>query len=345
MTCPLPAVIQSGQTGITIGRAWPTTGAEMRFEGTDDAGRIRAGTITLGATSKVKLLDHGQDRKLPDLPMAMADGELIVHRTGKRAVVCRSEQYVKVVRPGDAAQFAQSAEVGRARAVKAGMSAPKVLRSGSGWLCTSIVPGVALHSAAKTATAQQWQSWWGQWARQWPRFVLTDQQGLDQFTAADESNVLRAAVDRALAWGALPDPTGRGRQLTAEVCSSLSQFASPQSGVAHRDLHDKQLLAGPDGIGVLDFDTVCVAEPALDLANLAVHSRWRATQGVWSSEQAAIACETVRRVARNLDVPQERYATYAASTSLRLAALYAFRPRWANAAVSWWQHQMKELPQ
>ncbi len=345
MTYLMPEIIEADQSRITVERAWPTPSTLMRFEGTDETGRVRAGTMTLGTDSQVNLLEHGKDRKLPDLSAAMLDGELIVHRASKRAVVRRDDYYVKVVRPGDAAALAESAEAGRRRALKAEMSAPEVLRTGSGWLSTSTVPGVAMHSTAKTATAQQWQTWWEQWATAWPHFVLADQHGLDRFTAAHETNVLNAAVDRALAWGALPDPDGRGRQRTAEVCRALSESTSPQYGVTHRDLHDKQLLVGPHGIGMLDFDTSCVAEPALDLANLAVHARWRAIQGVWSADQASIACQTVRRVARNLNVPEERCAAYAASTSLRLAALYAFRPRWSNVAISWWQHQMKELTQ
>lgn len=343
MNCPVPSVIEAGRSRITIGRAWPTTRGRMRFEGTDNAGRVRAGTMTLGSIPRVKLLAYGQDRKLPDLPVAMVDGELMVHRVGKRAVVRQGEQYVKVVRPGDAAALAESAEAGRRRAVQAGMLAPEVLEAASGRLSTSTVPGAALHSAALTATARQWRTWWGQWADHWPHLVSADHRGLGIFTADDEVMVISAAVDRALAWGALPDPTGRGRQRTAEVCRAVGQVTAPQQGVVHRDLHDKQLLAGPDGIGVLDFDTVCVAEPALDLANLAVHARWRAAQGLWSREQSALVYSKVYRVARDLKVSEDRLVAYAAGTSLRLAALYAFRPRWSTVAILWWEQHMREL--
>lgn len=343
MSCPVPGVIKHGRTRITIRRVWPTTGGRLRFEGSDDRGRVRAGSTTLGATPKVRLLAHGEDRKLPDLSTAMVGGELIVHRAGKRAVVRQDDRYVKVVRPGDAAALADAAEAGRRRAVQAGMLAPEVIEASSGQLVTSTVPGVALHSAARTATARQWWTWWAQWADRWPHLASAGNQGLERFTAADEVAVLNAAIDRALDWGALPDPTGRGREHVAEVSRAVRQVTAPQLAVVHRDLHDKQLLAGPDGIGVLDFDTACVAEPALDLANLAVHARWRATQGVWTHEQAKVACSAVAQARRTLAVPEDRCVAYAHGTSLRLAALYAFRPRWSAVAISWWEQQMREL--
>lgn len=343
MTCPVPGVVESRGTRVAVRRAWPTTRGGLRFEGADDAGRVRAGTITLGAVPKVRLLGHGEDPKLPDLPAAMAGGELVVHRYGKRAVVRKSEEYVKVVRAGDASALAESAEAGRRRALQAGLLAPEVLEAASGRLSTSPVPGAAFHSAARTATAQQWETWWGQWADRWPHFVVADDSGLASFSAADEVAVINAAVGRALAWSALPDRTGRGRRWTAEVCRALGRVRTPQLGVVHRDLHDKQLLAGPHGIGVLDFDTVCLAEPALDLANLLVHAQWRAIQGVWSREQAIVACSAISRVRRALAVPEDRCVAYAHGTSLRLAALYAFRPRWGAVAISWWEQQMREL--
>lgn len=343
MTGPVPGVIEAGGSLVTVKRAWPAAGQRLRFEGRDEAGRVRAGTMTLGLVPKVDLLDHGQDRKLPDLPAAMRGGELVLHRAGKRAVVRKGARYIKVVRRGDAAALAESAEAGRRRAVQAGMLAPKVLEVAAGWLSTSTVPGGELHSAARTATAQQWRNWWDQWADQWPHFVLGDHRGLTLFTAQNEATVVQAAVDRALAWDALADPSGRGRQRTAEVCQALVEVTAPRLGVAHRDLHDKQLFGGPKTIGVLDFDTACVAEPALDMANLAVHAQWRATQGVWTVEQAEVACAAVRQVAEELGVHEERFAAYAASTSLRLAALYAFRPRWRVSAIAWWDQEMRKL--
>lgn len=343
MTCPVPEAVESGEDRVTIARAWPTTRGRLRFEGTDGQGLVRAGTTTVGPSPQVSILPHGVDRKLPDLHPVMPDGELVVHRAGKRAVVRHADRYLKVVRPGGAAALAEAAEHGRRRASLAGMLAPEVVEVADGWLSTTTVGGVALHAAAQTATPAQWRMWWGAWAGQWPALVTTDQHGLTEFTAVDEVAVLRAGVDRALAWGALPDPTGRGRERTDEVCRTLLDVTGPPVGVAHRDLHDKQLLAGPCGIGVLDFDTACVAEPALDLANLAVHARWRTAQGLWSRGQADVVVWAARRVGRALEVPEERWAAYAAGTALRLAALYAFRPRWSPVALAWWDAQMRGL--
>lgn len=344
MGCPIPQTVSSGGTEVHIRRAWPTTRGSFSFEGVDDDdGRVRAGTAASPPTAEVRLLDYGVDHRLPDLASARQTGDVVVHRAGRRAVVRRADGYLKVVRPGGAAVLAERADQGRSRAHAAGLGAPEVLDVAEGWLLMSTVPGVALHSAAQGAAPQQWHAWWQDWATRWPALVSADPCGLPAFTPADEVAVLDAGVTRALARGALTDPTGQGRARTDEVCRELAKVTEPAVGVAHRDLHDKQLLVGPDGIGVLDFDTASVAEPALDLANLAVHARWRTAQGLWTRDQADVAADAAQQAARSLGVISARWEAYAAGTALRLAALYAFRPQWHALAQSWWRQQMREL--
>ena len=104
---------------------------------------------------------------------------------------------------------------------------------------------------------------------------------------------------------------------------------------AHRDLHDKQLLWDGSGLGVLDLDTTCLADPALDPANLAVHARLRVAQGLWSSTAAAVVEVAAERVATAAGVDQERWRTARQATLLRLVGVYAFRPRLSGLVAHW----------
>ncbi len=339
MRCPVPDVVAD----VQVTRAWSVeaprrgVGGSLRFEGHDEHGRVRAGTLTAEGPD---LLPPGGDPRLPDLEGWSSTADVVVHRAGRRAVLRRQEGYVKVVRRGRGHDLAVRAEQGRRRAAEAGLAAPEVLRAGPGWIVMSTVPGQDLHRAAATSDPAQWRAWWRQWADAWPGLVASDPTGLPAHTGSDEARVLREAVGTALAWQALPDPDGAGRAVTEQVCRGLAASPDPMTGVGHRDLHDKQLLGGTGRLGVLDFDTAAVTEPALDLANLAVHARWRTVQGVWSPEQAAVVDEAARRVAHTLGVPSWRWESYAAGTALRLAAVYAFRPRWHAAAVRWWDEEV-----
>ncbi len=102
----------------------------------------------------------------------------------------------------------------------------------------------------------------------------------------------------------------------------------------HRDFYDKQVFVDPEGgIGVLDFDTLCVGEPALDVANMLVHLELRSWQGRCSRGPASKAAGAFLD---GYDPPpkvQARLGAYRDSTRLRLACLYAYRPRWRHLSA------------
>ncbi|MFC9350402.1 hypothetical protein [Arthrobacter sp. NPDC057013] len=120
-------------------------------------------------------------------------------------------------------------------------------------------------------------------------------------------------------------------------------------GWAHGDLHDKQMLGGQELGGqalggqtvlraapaLLDFDESCRAEAALDLANLDVHLELRWRQKLLTSRRYAIAHAAVKSAAEHLHVSPDRFGAYAASTRLRLACLYSFRPPWGAEAAGY----------
>lgn len=102
--------------------------------------------------------------------------------------------------------------------------------------------------------------------------------------------------------------------------------------LTHRDLHDRQLLVHDGALGLLDFDLLCLAEPALDVANLSAHLRLRAIQGAAGAtpELAEKLSVALLEGLDRSDAPGflESLRFYQATTFLRLSLVYYLRPRW-----------------
>ena len=96
------------------------------------------------------------------------------------------------------------------------------------------------------------------------------------------------------------------------VSNSSTASARTWLGLSHRDLHDKQLMysADSDTPGLLDFDTAALAEPAWDVANLAVHLELRRDQRVLDDAAVRVAESAIGDVVRELDVPEDRLWVY-----------------------------------
>lgn len=344
---PVPAAVGLGEDAFTVRRAWPRArrGEEevVLAEGIDRAGRTRAAELRLvpaeglgWAVRRTRVTAYGVDPKLPDLAAAAAGGTVVVHRYGKRAVVRLPDRFVKVVRPGDGPAMATAARQGREIAEAAGFETPEVLDASRGVATFSVVPGRSLHELGGVVTGGQWRRWWDGWAQQWVALATGRHSDLDHHTAHDEVTNLRRWLDRVARLEALPTELSqrviaRAEQVSADLVSGPQQPLV----VSHRDLHDKQLLADGDALGVLDFDTVTLAEPALDLANLAVHADLRVDQGLWSRGHGETVQQAVGTVAERLGVDPGRFETYAEATRLRLACLYAFRPQHRRLAMGW----------
>jgi hypothetical protein len=322
-------------------------GRRLLIEGTDGAGRVRAARLDLapaaagGPPTSLRVAAPGRDERLPDLERAAAGGVVVVHRHGRRAVVRRADRFVKVVRTGRADELAARAAQGRHLAATAGFGAPAVLGSSSGRVDFTVLPGRSLHELGREATDEQWRHWWDAWSERWPLLARALPRGgtehdlaLPAYRREDEVRTLRAWVEKAAAFDVLSE-TDELRRVTERVAGGLLEGLPDPLVVSHRDLHDKQLLADGDDLGLLDFDTVSLAEPALDLANLAVHARLRAAQGWWSQDRAEVVGGAVHRAARDLGVAPHRVSAYAAATRLRLACVYAFRPRYRDLAAEW----------
>lgn len=348
----VPATVGDGADRFVVARAWPTSRTDdagrvaLAAEGRDDRGRLRAARLWLRrgdsagwVVDEVDVRPPGQDRKLPQLAAIGATGRLIAHRFGKRAVAASSIGYVKVVREPVVERVVRRAEVGSEIATSAGFDAPQVLSIGRGSVVFSVLDGESLHDLGRSVDLTTWERAWTAWAERWARWAGSGEQpSLTPHTSADEQDNLRRWA------GAVADLELLPTQVAAEfsgrvdrVCAELGDGTDRALVTAHRDLHDKQILfdATTGRLGLLDFDTVALAESELDLANLAVHIDLRRDQRSWSSEHATVAATYVRDVSTALGTDPDRLATYAEATRCRLTCLLLFRPQYRALALRW----------
>ncbi|WP_314194651.1 hypothetical protein [uncultured Arthrobacter sp.] len=198
---------------------------------------------------------------------------------------------------------------------------------------------------------------WSRWSRAWAGTVTAagssafhdSLQQLPLRDAAKEATSLQRWVDHWLrhSEGIAEAAPARAALLSRVqgVTATLLSTPPDRLGWAHGDLHDKQILggrgspsktaAGSAAPGLLDFDESCRAEVALDLANLDVHLGLRWRQKLLTTRRYAIAHAAVMSAAERLHVSPHRFSAYAASTRLRLACLYSFRPPWGADAASY----------
>lgn len=332
----VPAAVEDHGTRVRVERAWPggsaPRGGSVAVEGHDDAGLLRAGTLRTDGV--LDLLPHGEDPRLPALAAVARGGSLLVHRAGRRAVVHRPDGYVKVVRPGRGPAVAQASRTGAGLVEQTGLLAAAVLEEGEDTVRFAALPGTPVQRLSADAA---WPTLWDGWAQAWSRLQQLEAPDLPAHTAVAESAVLLTWRDRALGVGVLAG-TPWAERLT-RTAAEIRALPTTRLVPTHRDLHDGQLLWDGQHLAVLDLDTLCRAEPALDLANLAVHAGLREAQGAWSPAAAQVVAEAAVRVAAAAEVDPHRWAQAYRATVARLVAVYAFRPRWRGTVLSWAQDE------
>lgn len=344
-------------TAVRIHRAWPRGDGSLVVEGREvRSGRIRAGRI--GADGRASLVPFRNDRALPGLDSELPAGELLVHRLKRRAVVRADGQYTKFLARGKAAAVRDAHLAVAAGLAGSGVAAPDVVSSDAHSVTLSAVPGTSLHDLGRRLDAGTqlaagpgavhepgpmvaWNRAWEHWADRWPAFVGAPISNgalaaARVHSAQDEVRTVDRWVGLAVAFDALDVSEERLRRVAASIARSLLNGASP-SRLAHRDLHDKQVIVDLDrkSVGIIDCDTLALAEPALDLANLSIHLDFREAQGLLAGGAAAAGRRCVHEVAETLSVPLPRFEAYAAATALRLACVYAFRPPYRKVACTW----------
>ncbi|MWV60277.1 hypothetical protein [Rathayibacter sp. VKM Ac-2754] len=333
MLSGVPAEVVDGGVRWQVTRAWPGadgTDVEAAAEG---AAGVRGGRWS--PSGGLRLLPSGVDARLPALEAARREGAVIVHRPGRRAVVRTDDGggFLKVLRPSAAPAVLAAHE--RARGFGDGFSLPAVERTASGpagVVRFAALPGrtvLDLGSDPRTTPAQ-WATVWARWAQGWDALPTADP-ALPVHGPEAEAAVVSLWAGHA------------ARLLPADIATRLVAAAERVSArlvdepaqplvLAHRDLHDKQLLASEGALALLDLDTAAQAEAALDLGNLRAHLGLRVAQGLLPPAASAVAIGVVDLAAERAGAAPERLALYETAARLRLACLYLFRPPWRALA-------------
>ena len=339
---------------VRVRRAWPRRDGSLIVEGLEvDGSRVRAGRID--AEGRPSMVPFREDPALPGLSGDGPAGDLLVHRLKRRAVVRSDGQYRKFLAGRKASVIANSHRAAAAALAGSELAVPDVVASDDQSVTLTAVPGVSLHDLGRTVGTgdgplpagegtpplDRWVRAWELWAHTWPRFVgaaVSPGPSVDvrAHSAEDEVLTIERWIDFAVSFDALGVSEERLRRAAASVVRSLLAGGSP-AGLAHRDLHDKQILVDLPAcaVGLIDCDTLAVAEPALDLANLSAHLDFRVAQGLLPAGAAVLGKERIRKAAESLQVPDSRFDAYASATALRLACIYAFRPSYRAIARTW----------
>jgi hypothetical protein len=357
----LEYVAGNGQT--VVGQWFDDAGDLQRIARATSENCTTPGTTVVTIDEAGVLLQAGgADRQLTGLaPLVARPGaRLLVHRPERRAVVRLQGSdgpcYAKVVRPDRVRSLVAAGQAAQ-RLADGAFAAPELLDADIdlGVAVWSALPGVSLYDLLQTARAplpagtardagpahqQNGRSTSTSHSVTLIRAARATGEALRALHSAPppaHAGMHRAAEEIGVLqrWGKLlrafaPDVYGEWRAVVTSVFEALAADRSPHV-LLHRDFYDKQVFINGHGrIGLLDFDTLAVGEAALDLANALVHLELRGLQARCSLEQAGAAAAALLDGYRPQPHVCRRLKAYADATRLRLACVYAFRPRQAS---------------
>ncbi|MGB8818780.1 MAG: aminoglycoside phosphotransferase family protein [Rhizobiaceae bacterium] len=115
------------------------------------------------------------------------------------------------------------------------------------------------------------------------------------------------------------------------VSRSLLALCPIEPAACHRDFHEGQLLIWAGECGLLDFDTLCLADPGLDIGNFCAHVRLSEIRGNGTAQDFETGFQTC--ASAGLDIGATRIGAWKRASLLRLAAIYAFSSEPGNVVV------------
>ncbi len=142
---------------------------------------------------------------------------------------------------------------------------------------------------------------------------------IEYHSVTDEIAILRAWCNRI--HEVFPDRTDVFAEAFCLVYDDLHRLPDVAPVPCHRDFHEGQILVDGDDIGLLDFDTLRMSDPALDAGNLIAHLR---LAGLRSGRRLRGAEAAIIKAMEPL--PPSRILTWTRAALLRLAAIYSFTP-------------------
>ncbi|GAA3653597.1 phosphotransferase [Microbacterium marinilacus] len=344
----LPRTVTWHGESWRVARAWPARGTDAPVPV-----ELRRGDLVRGAHwgpgEGLQALPEGVDPRLPGLTAALRRGRLVSHRPGRRAVVRvgapadgaggTARSYEKVVRPGRAAALVEAHRRGAVFADAFVVGEARLLSDDT--VSFAALPGASVHELGRTADDGEWHRLWATWADAWPAAVASAPVGdWPRHEVSDECTVLETWAGHAASAtdGRL---TADALQATARrIGDRLRALPRVRAVVSHRDLHDQQLLWDADrGLALIDLDTSALADPALDLGNLAAHADLARAQGRWTPERAATAGEAIAQTADAIEVSPERLDAWRTAARFRVACVHSLRPD--GRAVA--EHELRTL--
>ncbi|RTZ91788.1 MAG: hypothetical protein DSY92_03735 [Planctomycetota bacterium] len=140
---------------------------------------------------------------------------------------------------------------------------------------------------------------------------------------ADEISILGTRLE--VFQRILKRPHAEAEPLVRSTIERLLELDEVEMSLAHRDLHDKQMVVSTSGISLIDLDLLARADPALDRGNIIAHCRLRALQGLpvpWKKVASSIAAESRLR-----NISPAHLQAWTGATLCRLALIYGRRTR------------------
>lgn len=320
-------------SGAILAAQWHREAAVLQQQAArGGASRHQAATLITTPQGQPLLLHAcGWDPDLPALPRLLRSDriELLSHRPGKRAILrwdgAAPPLFCKLLSSGRRLRRPARAVVLAARQPDS-FRTPQLqrLQTRACGLILTAVPGLSLHQLIREGRARPesvrrigaaLQRWHGQ----------APDPKLSVHRAAEEAAVLERWLSHVDVF--LPQSSAALRAHHDAVAAALWRV-DDSLVVSHRDLHDKQILIAPaQSPGLIDFDTMALAHPALDQANLLAHLELRQLQGRCPSALCRDLGHAL--LAGYGSQPQDvALQAYLDSARLRLACVYAFRPRW-----------------
>jgi len=148
-------------------------------------------------------------------------------------------------------------------------------------------------------------------------------------TVEDELALLRG-------WVAVVSQVHPGSKTALEnafnkVQVALDRCRSFKRTLVHRDFYEKQVLVDGHEAILIDFDTLCLSDPAIDVGNFLAHLRlagWQRQEDFKHLEHSFIRAYRPR-LSQDFT---NRIEAYTNSSLLRLACLYSLWPQWTHLA-------------
>ncbi|MCR9156186.1 MAG: aminoglycoside phosphotransferase family protein [Rhodobacteraceae bacterium] len=194
--------------------------------------------------------------------------DLVAHRLGKRAVL-------RMMSP-DTVFYV------RLRAIKSNEGQDRLVLHQKLWRCLAGQSGLSI-PAPLGAMPEIGASFFGMLPGCPPDFGSSDSAAAARAISAlqaleppelpvhrgvDEARILSEWLQRCHRWR--PKLGSKIAPMVAQVNAELKNVNRPFLP-CHRDLHEKQILISDGVAGLLDFDTLCLSDPALDAGNLLAH--------------------------------------------------------------------------